>query len=148
MLVTTIPRIISPARSLAGLVIVIAAPVPSAAPPAPHPGPGTSAFDSAEPSPRSLPSPSSPSRHSLLPPFLLQLLLSSLAHRIPFPSFFRLSHTAPPPEHPETATTAPGYAGQLYVKGPSDLALLAWTIVLVSLFRLLIGGYATSMRVR
>ncbi|KAJ7107861.1 TLC domain-containing protein, partial [Mycena epipterygia] len=73
-----------------------------------------------------------------------QLLLPSLAHRIPnpFPAFFFLSHPAPPPARPEAATTAPGYAGQLYVKGPGDLALLAWTIVLVSLFRLLIGGYA------
>ncbi|KAJ7107858.1 hypothetical protein C8R44DRAFT_885256 [Mycena epipterygia] len=81
------------------------------------------------------------------PPFLLQLLLPSLAHRIPnpFPAFFFLSHSAPPPARPEAATTAPGYAGQLYVKGPGDLALLAWTIVLVSLFRLLIWGHATSM---
>ncbi|KAJ7035764.1 hypothetical protein C8F04DRAFT_1341703 [Mycena alexandri] len=54
----------------------------------------------------------------------------------PFTPFFTLSHPAPPPPHGAAFSAATtdqwiSRGGQLYIKGPLDLALLAWTIVVV-----------------
>ncbi|KAJ7863665.1 TLC domain-containing protein [Mycena leptocephala] len=62
----------------------------------------------------------------------------------PFTPFFLLSHAAPAPERPLASTALPSFAdngGQLYIKGPGDFALLAWTIVLFSFLRLVLGHY-------
>ncbi|KAJ7893087.1 hypothetical protein B0H14DRAFT_3854607 [Mycena olivaceomarginata] len=50
----------------------------------------------------------------------------------PFTPFFLLSHAAPPPN---------GW-GQVYVKGPADLPILAWSVVFFSLLRLLLTHHA------
>ncbi|KAJ7456183.1 longevity assurance proteins LAG1/LAC1 [Mycena latifolia] len=59
----------------------------------------------------------------------------------PFTAFFLLSHPAPFPLSPSSAlraTTAPEYTAttQLYNKGPADVLLLGWTVVLFSFLRL------------
>ncbi|KAJ7616139.1 hypothetical protein B0H17DRAFT_1299621 [Mycena rosella] len=71
----------------------------------------------------------------------------------PLLSFFLLSRPAPPPARAvtsayfpflrPTASSPTGSTGpQLYTKGPGDLALLAWSVVLFSLLRLLLTHYA------
>ncbi|KAJ7601528.1 hypothetical protein B0H17DRAFT_1155274, partial [Mycena rosella] len=96
-----------------------------------------------------------------LPPLLAvpaQLLLPLLPAalrpaRNPLLSFFLLSHPAPPPARAEasayfpfprpSASSPTGSTGpQLYIKGPGDLALLAWSVVFFSLLRLLLTHYA------
>ncbi|KAJ7182868.1 longevity assurance proteins LAG1/LAC1 [Mycena crocata] len=79
--------------------------------------------------------------------FLLPLVPEHLRPTTnPFLACFLLSHKAAPgePERPEAAVTRADWGGQLYIKGPGDLALLAWTIVLVSLVRLLLSNYVFS----
>ncbi|KAJ7633733.1 hypothetical protein B0H17DRAFT_1217467 [Mycena rosella] len=89
-----------------------------------------------------------------LPPLLalsVQLLLPLLSTlrpaRNPILSFFLLLHPVPPPVRAATSVYFPfprlsasspmGSTGpQLYTKGPGDLVLLAWSVVLFSLLRL------------
>ncbi|KAJ7085139.1 TLC domain-containing protein [Mycena belliarum] len=80
----------------------------------------------------------------LLAPAFALLARALPAHRRPpnpFTPFFLLSHAAPPPARILAATTAPRYTAttQLYVKGPGDLLLVAWSVVLFSFLRLLLA---------
>ncbi|KAJ7085141.1 longevity assurance proteins LAG1/LAC1 [Mycena belliarum] len=80
----------------------------------------------------------------LLAPAFALLARALPAHRRPpnpFTPFFLLSHAAPPPERILAATTAPRYTATtpLYVKGPGDLLLVAWSVVLFSFLRLLLA---------
>ncbi|KAJ6554212.1 TLC domain-containing protein [Mycena capillaripes] len=63
----------------------------------------------------------------------------------PFTPFFLLSHAAPPPTRISASHTTAEFleqGGQVYVKGPADLLLLAWSIIFFSLLRLLLTNHA------
>ncbi|KAF7365879.1 Longevity assurance proteins LAG1 LAC1 [Mycena venus] len=83
--------------------------------------------------------------HYLLP--YLRPLLPSRLQSIgnPFTPFFLLSHLAPRPERVTASTTTEAFldaGGKVYVKGLGDLLLVAYSIVLFSLLRLLFTHYA------
>ncbi|KAJ7450987.1 TLC domain-containing protein [Mycena galericulata] len=103
-------------------------------------------------------SPAAALRLLLLPPllalpthFLLPLLLPLLPPYLqdavanPFTPFFLLSHLSPPPARLSAAAPLPdartGLHGPLYVKGPGDLLLVAYAVVLFSFLRLVLSHY-------
>jgi acyl-CoA-dependent ceramide synthase len=97
--------------------------------------------------------PASALRVLLLPPllaipthFLLPLLRQYLPLPLqdvgnPFTPFFLLSHPTPAPERLSAAILRPELipTTQLYLKGPGDLAMLAYNIVLFSFLRLVLS---------
>jgi acyl-CoA-dependent ceramide synthase len=74
---------------------------------------------------------------------LLQLYLPLSLQGVgnPFASFFLLSHPTPASEHLSAAVVRPKLAEttQLYLKGPGDLALLVYSVVLFSLLQLVLS---------
>ncbi|KAJ7190987.1 TLC domain-containing protein [Mycena pura] len=74
--------------------------------------------------------------------------IHSLGLSNPFTPFFLLSYPVPPPARAHAATTTAAFEGQLYIKGPADLLLLAWTIVVCSLLRLLLAHHLLPVLAR
>ncbi|KAJ7334016.1 TLC domain-containing protein [Mycena albidolilacea] len=97
-------------------------------------------------------SPAAALRVLVVPPVLAlpAALLLPRGTQNPFTAFFWLSHAAPPPERAGASTYSAAYrasyAGadgpQHYLKGPLDLLLLGYLVVLFSFLRLVLSHYA------
>ncbi|KAJ7853439.1 hypothetical protein B0H13DRAFT_2580534 [Mycena leptocephala] len=91
---------------------------------------------------RAPPSPTPRSPNALCPPLLRSYLLPSLQGvGNPFTLFFLLSHPIRAPERLSAAVVRPELVPttQLYLKGPGDLALLSYSVLLFSFLRLVLS---------
>ncbi|KAJ7832116.1 hypothetical protein B0H13DRAFT_2430062 [Mycena leptocephala] len=81
--------------------------------------------------------------HPYLPPSLHGVVNA-------FTPFFLLSHRTPTPDRLSAAVVRPELGGptQLYLKGPGDLALLVYSVVLFSLLRLVLSHMLFPMLAR